>query len=435
MKETKIEIPLEREIQPRKALPNQPELIGKSELELKYTKEDELRIEEDTKNNCFLEHKNKPERDSDYKSKKGNRKNNNKINIINIKRNTYLIITMIFVTLITSNNNMINNGFSNITLIIRGPGFRNIFYYEFINNKNRPNAIYINGNQNTTITYKYYFNETNNTVNILWNHSFDNCGNMFRECSDIIEIDLSNFDTSIVTDMNSMFSGCSKLSSLNLFNFDTSNVKYMNSMFFECRELSFINLSNFNSSKVEDMNNMFYFCSKLSSINLSNFDTSKVTNMNSMFCGCSLLSSLNLSNFITSKVTSMRYMFSSCSKLSSLNLSNFDTSLVTDMNFMFQICSLISSLNLSNFDTSKVTKMEMMFSSCYKLEYINLNNFIENDSLNTYDMFSSVPENIVVCLNENSNKIKENLMRKMCYTINCSDDWKINQKNLVINIR
>ena len=46
-------------------------------------------------------------------------------------------------------------------------------------------------------------------------------------------------------------------------------------------------------------------------------------------------------------------------------------------------------------------------------------------------MFKNVPVNIVICLNENSNKIKENLMNKMCYTINCSDDWKINQKNLV----
>ena len=141
-----------------------------------------------------VKHKNKSERDSDYKSKKGNRKNKNKINIINIKSIIYLIIAMIFFNSITSNNNMINNAFSNITLIISGSGFRNIFYYEFINNKNRPNAIYINGNQNTTITYKYYFNETNNTVNILWNHSFDNCGNMFKGCSDIIEIDLFALD-------------------------------------------------------------------------------------------------------------------------------------------------------------------------------------------------------------------------------------------------
>ena len=44
---------------------------------------------------------------------------------------------MIFFTLIVQNNNMIEFKFSNITLIIRGPGFSNILYSSFINNRNR----------------------------------------------------------------------------------------------------------------------------------------------------------------------------------------------------------------------------------------------------------------------------------------------------------
>ena len=144
-------MPSEREVQPGKEVINHPELEDKSEAELKNTnnkrkeeergifKMDELKIEGDRNKNGFLDCKNKSERDSDYKSKKGNRKNNIQINRINKKRNIYLIIAMIFFTLIASNNNMFDYKFSNITLKIRGPGFRKILYSSFINNNNRPN--------------------------------------------------------------------------------------------------------------------------------------------------------------------------------------------------------------------------------------------------------------------------------------------------------
>ena len=72
-----------------------------------------------------------------------------------------------------------------------------------------------------------------------------------------------------------------------------------------------------------------------------------------------------------------------------------------------------------------------MFTECTKLEYINLNNFKENISLDVTNIFNGVPDNIVVCLNENSNKIKQEIINKACYTLDCSDDWKINKKKLV----
>ena len=49
---------------------------------------------------------------------------------------------------------------------------------------------------------------------------------------DLLEIDVSNFDTSKVTTMNRMFSGMSNLTSLDLSNFDTSKVTTMGSMFY-----------------------------------------------------------------------------------------------------------------------------------------------------------------------------------------------------------
>ena len=145
------------------------------------------------------------------------------------------------------------------------------------------------------------------------------------------------------------------------------------SMFSSCRDLTSLDLSNFNTSKVTEMFSMFDGCSALTSLDVSNFDTSNVTNMRGMFAGCSGLTSLDLSNFNTSEVTDMNMMFSGCNGLTSLDLSNFNTSKVRDMSYMFETCMTLTSLDLSNFNTSKVTDMSSMFSDCMELVTIYVN--------------------------------------------------------------
>ena len=61
----------------------------------------------------------------------------------------------------------------------------------------------------------------------------------------------------------------------------------MEGMFSICSSLKELNLSNFNTNNVTDMNSMFYGCSSLKELNLSNFNTNNVTNMYEMFHGCS----------------------------------------------------------------------------------------------------------------------------------------------------
>ena len=63
---------------------------------------------------------------------------------------------------------------------------------------------------------------------------------MFKNCSSLASIDLSNFDTSKVTDMRSMFYGCGNLTSVDLSNFDVSQETYMYDMFFNCSKLNII---------------------------------------------------------------------------------------------------------------------------------------------------------------------------------------------------
>ena len=211
----------------------------------------------------------------------------------------------------------------------------------------------------------------------------------------ILDIDLSNFDTSQVADMNHMFCGLDKPTSLNLSNFNTSKVTDMSGMFFSMSNLTTLNLSNFNTSKVTDMSGMFSGTFKLTTLNLSSFDTSKVTNMSNMF-EMTDPTTLNLSNFNTSKVTNMRYMFRGIYYLTTLNLSNFDTSKVTDMSGMFEGMLSLTTLDLSNFDTSKVTNMDNMFYlwdgyTVYdRLEKIYVNNDFNTSKLTNFtDMFKN----------------------------------------------
>ena len=126
----------------------------------------------------------------------------------------------------------------------------------------------------------------------------DNCNSLFKDCSDIVEIDLSSFDASQVYQMNYMFQGCSSLTSINLSNVNTSLVTLMNNMFDNCYSLLSLDLSSFNTSLVTLMESMFSNCTSLSSLNLSNFNKHKCGSARQMFTNCTSLEYLNIENFI-----------------------------------------------------------------------------------------------------------------------------------------
>ena len=216
------------------------------------------------------------------------------------------------------------------------------------------------------------------TSNVTW------MGFMFSGCSSLTSLDLSSFDTSNVTYMAYMFSGCSSLTSLDLSSFDTSKVTGMGGMFYDCTNLTSLDLSSFNTSKVEGTDAMFMKCTSLTSLDLSGFDTSNVEFMTGMFMDCTNLTKLDLNGFDTSKVTSMSLMFCNCT-LSSLDLSGFDTSKVQTMSAMFRGCSGLTELDLSNFNTSNVQSMGLMFYDCSKLTSLDLSGF---DTSKVTDMSS-----------------------------------------------
>ena len=254
------------------------------------------------------------------------KKHSIKINIIKItitKIDYFALLIINFLIIINFHNQTKRNNFdlklSKIFLKIKGEGeiaiLGNLSPYKF-KGKKYLKEVFINGEKQNSIEYKYIFNQTDNFVELIWNDSLVTCKNMFSTCNKITEIDFSLFNTSKIKNMEKMFYSCSSLISLDLSNFDTSQVINMFDMFSFCSSLSLLFLYNLNTSQVTDMNSMFFLCSSLTSLDLSNFDTSQVIDMNMMFFRCSSLTSLDLSNFDTSKVTDMNMMFFHCSSLS-----------------------------------------------------------------------------------------------------------------------
>ena len=99
----------------------------------------------------------------------------------------------------------------------------------------------------------------------------------------MVEIDLSDFDTSQVVDMQEMLYGCQSLTSFVMSKYGTKNLKDLGSLFEGCSSLTSLDLTDFDTSNVEKMSRMFYECTKLQTINLNNFNGNKLTYYTDIF--------------------------------------------------------------------------------------------------------------------------------------------------------
>lgn len=169
-------------------------------------------------------------------------------------------------------------------------------------------------------------------------------------------IDMSEIDTTYVTNMAGMFSGVNV--NVDLCKMNTSNVRDMHDMF-NWADMPSIDISCLDTSNVTNMSGMFELTAA-TNINLNKVNTSSVVNFHNMFTN-SKVPVIDVSSFNTSNATDMGFMFSRTAATTIKGLENFNTSNVTDMSYMFHI-SKATSLNLTSFDTKKVQSMSEMFS-------------------------------------------------------------------------
>jgi len=332
----------------------------------------------------------------------------NKINDINKKNNINKNIDLIQTNII---NKLINNNLNKYDILEGILVIKNDFL--FLSKDNLEIELFIN-NQKISIfknQYKYKFDFNENTNKCHFKIIFKNkCKQLlFYDCINLYSIDFTNFDFSMLTDINSMFHGCEnviEVKGINCFNspkiidmkhmfckcvnikyidlnIDTSNTIDMSFMFNECFKLKTIKgINKFITNKVINMESMFQNCRNLENLNL-NFDTINVTNMKFMFNECHSLKNIEgIKKFNTKNVVNMNGMFQACYKLEFLNL-NFKTSNITDMSYLFNKCkNLKKIIGINKFETNKVTNMCALFNECQKLEYLDLN----FDTSNVIDM-------------------------------------------------
>lgn len=210
------------------------------------------------------------------------------------------------------------------------------------------------------------------------------CSFMFVD-SNVHEIDLTEFDTTNIVNMDYMFLkadlgdrlslGSTTTTQINdadrnILTFNTEGVTSMSGMFKDCK-VKHLDLSNLRTHNVTDFSDMFYNCDSLIDLNVDGFDTSNAEDFNGMFHGCNKLTQLNVKHFNVNSVLHMSYLFSGCRRLKVIDLEGWDFSQIRDANEMFGYCGKLEKI-IANFNFNMIKGMAFMFDCCTKLSEVDL---------------------------------------------------------------
>ena len=200
---------------------------------------------------------------------------------------------------------------------------------------------------------------------------------------------LADMDTSCVTNANSMFTNNSSLDNINDIEGWTIALKGsgLNAAFQSCTQLTSIDLSGWDLSQLTSIQSCFSSCSSLQSVDLGNIFTDctsgntmsniRIT-LGSAFFNCLNLTSLNdiLSNIPrTSNISAVDIcqIFASCSKLNiPINLSELP---LDNIYGAFSNCHSLQSVDMSGCIMPRTnTGAYNLFYCCYALETVNFEN-------------------------------------------------------------
>lgn len=150
--------------------------------------------------------------------------------------------------------------------------------------------------------------------------------------------DLSNWDTSSVTNMNQTFQNCQSLSTANssaLSNWDVGSVTGFKQMFTSATGVTF-DASSWDVSKAKDLSNMFNGCYNMNIGSITGWDVGSVTGFYGMFRSCinSSISSNYFNNWNVSSGVNFNGIFYDC-RNAILDLSSWDVSNATDLGWVF----------------------------------------------------------------------------------------------------
>ena len=264
-------------------------------------------------------------------------------------------------------------------------------------------------------------------------HSTSNNWQLLRCFHNTTEINL-NFNLRKFDNLNNLFANFTQLTTLNLANnCDLTGIQSLDHMFYFCSNLQNLDFSQWQTQTVKDFSRMFAYCRGLQQLNISNWNISNATNLSNMFSQCYRLTNLDVFNWNTSKVTNLSYAFYYCSNLTDLNVSNWNTSNVDNLAYIFEWCYQLKTLDVSNWNTSKITNLSDAFKYCYNLTDLNISNWNTSNIINMAGAFANCRVvNTLNVSNWNTDKVKDlSSIFKDCRVVNTLDvsNWKVDNVN------
>ena len=215
------------------------------------------------------------------------------------------------------------------------------------------NPVYGNtGNDNQTINGQSYTFVPND--GLYFDNAPTNFHNLLRG-SNVNDSDISSWDVSSVTNMQSMFYQATSFNQ-HIGNWNVSSVTNMSYMFYRATSFN-QDIGSWDVSSVTNMQDMFQYCTNFNQ-DIGSWDVSRVRNMYQMFRHAINFNG-DINNWDVSSVTSMSYMFYQATDFNQ-DISNWNVSSVTNMQSMFYRATSFNQ-DIGSWDVSSVTNMQYMF--------------------------------------------------------------------------
>lgn len=277
---------------------------------------------------------------------------------------------------------------------------------------NFPNAVSITGLEkletSNVTDMSYIFSSSGfESIDISnWDtSSVTNFAYMLYDTTNTKNVNMNNLDLSNVVDTSYMFANSQAIENIYFQNVDTSHIIIMKGMFAHmgsaahvaptifygtldtssCTDMSFMfewtsisNLldmvKNFNTKNVTNMEKMFYHGLDIYELDLSGWDVSSVKNMNSMFTETICLMHLDMEGWNPISLETADYMFQHCHNLREFNQWSAAPNLKSAKN-MFENCFELTKLDVTCFDGTTIENADRMFYGVQYVEHIYSNGF------------------------------------------------------------
>ena len=188
---------------------------------------------------------------------------------------------------------------------------------------------------------------------------------MFNMCRHF-NSDLSNWNMSNVENINAMFYGCEKFEGKGLEKWDMSSCKTTINTFRKCYKLN-IDLSTWNTSNITEISGIFYDCTSFEGKGLEKWDMSNVTRSVCAFSGCKNFNGKGLENWKFPKLKEAEQMFLDCENFN-CDVSNWDMSDCSDISRMFYNCKKFKGEGLDKWNIQSKVKKILTFGKCTYLK-------------------------------------------------------------------